>query len=195
MDFSNEPAQRFAHPECQSMAALGPVLSTGPSLRSVNRWPETGGRAEKSRGYAFNWLDEPLLWDWGPDDFHPDDIRRIFHEAAETLAIVSICLNNMEISLFLLRLGMPPDTVSPVRRFGNRTWLMQAAEQGRLDIVRLLVENGADAGLKDDYGYSAEDFAIKHKQNETAAFLASIREEGAFTQMAGFGMNRARRVI
>lgn len=195
MEYSNEPAQRYVHPECRSLAALGPVHSTGPSLRAIERWPETKGRSEKRRGYAFGWLDDPILWDWGAGDFHPDDIRRIFHEAAEILATVSTCLARMEISRFLLRLGMPPDSISPVRRFGNRTWLMQAAGLGSLDIVRLLVASGAKVGLEDDMGRSAEAHAMEAKQYEVAAFLASVRESKSFARHAKAGSSSERRLL
>jgi hypothetical protein len=177
------------------MAALGPVPSTGPSLRAARRWPETGGRAEKSRGYAFNWIGEPLLWDWGPDDFHPDDIRRIFHEAAETLAVISTRLDRVEISRFLLGLGMPPDSISPVRRFGNMTWLMQAAGLGSMDIVRLLVDGGAEVGLMDEQGRSAEEHALGAGMHGVAAFLAALRESRSLERHADAGSSRERRLL
>lgn len=51
------------------------------------------------------------------------------------------------------------------------TPLMMAARSGKLDIVSLLISEGADPGLKNALGFTALDFAMQVEQREIAAYL------------------------
>jgi len=63
--------------------------------------------------------------------------------------------NQLEIARLLIEKGAPIDA----RQQGGYTPLMIACVQGRRDIVDLLLEAGADPGLKDDFNRSADDYA------------------------------------
>lgn len=51
------------------------------------------------------------------------------------------------------------------------TPLHRAASWGRVDVVKLLLERGADARLTDKSGHTALDLAVANGQNEAAALL------------------------
>ena len=55
------------------------------------------------------------------------------------------------------------------------TALMFAASEGQLEIVKILMANGADATLKDIDGDTAEAFALQNKHPEVAQYLANHR--------------------
>lgn len=57
------------------------------------------------------------------------------------------------------------------RGHAGRTPLMQAVIAGRLENAWLLLDRGADPGLRTDYGFSALDFARKRGADEIAALL------------------------
>jgi ankyrin repeat protein len=50
---------------------------------------------------------------------------------------------------------------------------MFAASEGQLEVVKVLMANGADASLKDIDGDTAEAFAVQNKHPEVAQFLAN----------------------
>ncbi len=52
------------------------------------------------------------------------------------------------------------------------TALMFAASEGQFDVVKLLVEYGADTTLKDIDGDTAEDFARQNKHEKVAEYLS-----------------------
>ncbi|MCK5171510.1 MAG: ankyrin repeat domain-containing protein [Bacteroidales bacterium] len=54
------------------------------------------------------------------------------------------------------------------------TALMFAASEGQLEVVKVLMANGADASLKDIDGDTAENFAIQNGHMDVAAFLQTI---------------------
>jgi TonB family protein len=62
---------------------------------------------------------------------------------------------------------------------GGQTPLMLAAFFGRADIVRLLLEAGADVELKDGLGLSAREWAERRGFSEIIELLAKEREAGA----------------
>jgi ankyrin repeat protein len=55
------------------------------------------------------------------------------------------------------------------------TALMFAVSEGQLEVVKILMENGADASLMDIDGDNAEDFARQNKHPEVTQFLANYR--------------------
>ena len=171
------PRFRFVHPDAGYPSSGVPIFSLGPSRRAIERWPETCGRAKPGPGFAFGWPDTESLWEWKADDFHPEDICRIFCEANHLLAIASIGVHRRAISIFLLNLGFPADAVlPPFLPPNNTTWLMVAAGNGSMEIVRLLIGNGANVSLEDIEGYSAERHALRAGHDEVAAYLATLRE-------------------
>ncbi len=55
-----------------------------------------------------------------------------------------------------------------------RTPLMHAAQHASLDMVKLLIRNGADSSAKDDNGDSAADYAKQANKTEIANYLNSL---------------------
>ena len=53
----------------------------------------------------------------------------------------------------------------------DRTLLMEAAKAGRVDVIKLLLQNGADINTTNLSGNTALDIAISHRQTEAALFL------------------------
>ena len=55
------------------------------------------------------------------------------------------------------------------------TPLMMAAQYGNAAAVKLLLEAGADAGLKNQLGLTAIDFANKASRSDSAELIAAAR--------------------
>jgi len=66
-----------------------------------------------------------------------------------------------------------PDMVYPY----NSTPVHVAANNNDLDILKLLVENGADVTIKDKYGERPFSCAVKNKNEEMMAFIKSLEPE------------------
>jgi uncharacterized protein len=64
------------------------------------------------------------------------------------------------------------DAESPNRS----TPLMMAAMYGTFEAVKLLVEEGADVGLKNEQGLTALDFAKRANRSDAATYLAKVTE-------------------
>lgn len=58
---------------------------------------------------------------------------------------------------------------------GHKTPLFVAAKKGRLDTVKLLIENGADDRILDSNGDSPLDIAIKNNHEDVVNYLTHIR--------------------
>lgn len=58
--------------------------------------------------------------------------------------------------------------------FNGITPLMLAARSNKVDIVKLLLEKGADASLKDQRGYTAAKYAEMSKAVDTLAILQKV---------------------
>ncbi len=52
---------------------------------------------------------------------------------------------------------------------------MLASENGYLEVVKYLVENGADINIKDDTDKTALDVAKKEKETEIIEYLESLK--------------------
>ena len=61
------------------------------------------------------------------------------------------------------------------RSQGGHTALHAAAENGYLEVVRFLVENGADCSLKVDSGETALDLALMAGHTEVAEYLKNCQ--------------------
>jgi len=64
-------------------------------------------------------------------------------------------------------------TTSGAVTYGGQTVLTRAAQDGRIDLVRLLLEHGADPRIARQDGVSAEELAQRFKHPEVAALIAS----------------------
>ena len=61
---------------------------------------------------------------------------------------------------------------------------MWASKNGHLDIVKKMIELGADVHLTNASGETAEDIAIKAKKIDVAEYLASLSESApSFAQV------------
>ena len=56
--------------------------------------------------------------------------------------------------------------------YGEHTALITAAIFGHLEIVQALVEAGADTSLRNEFGLTAQEAAVKRGHEEVAAWLA-----------------------
>ncbi|MDW7682211.1 MAG: ankyrin repeat domain-containing protein, partial [bacterium] len=74
-------------------------------------------------------------------------------------------LKNLIKAKINLNLGLKPDST---------TALMAAVEGGHLQIIKLLVENGADINAKRKFGYTSLMIAIQRNQVEIAKYLIKV---------------------
>ncbi len=72
----------------------------------------------------------------------------------------------------LLDKGAKPNIIDSEEHFSP---LMHAAAEGNLDVVKVLIEYGADPGLKDVDGDNAETFARQNGHREVADYISSVR--------------------
>ena len=61
--------------------------------------------------------------------------------------------------------------------------LMWASKNGHLDIVKKMVELGADIHMTNMLGETAADIAIKAKKNEIAEYLSALADNSSTTQV------------
>ena len=76
----------------------------------------------------------------------------------------------VRISAFLIGAGADVNAESP----NGTTPLMMAAMYGNSDTVKLLLESGAEAYLRNDQGLSAEDFARKAGREDSVRLIAQV---------------------
>lgn len=106
-----------------------------------------------------------LLLDKGVNPNHTFDTRPILSIAA--------MFNQYEVSKKIIEKG------ANINAFDGplTTALMFAAEDGNLDIVKLLIANGADVALLDIKNETAKDKAIAKSHNKVVEFLSESRKE------------------
>jgi len=83
---------------------------------------------------------------------------------------VATVSGNYEILKLLLERGAPLNKKYDCVNCGQ-TVLIVAAEQGYANIAKLLIQKGCSVNLKDDWGYTALDWAERKKHEEIAALL------------------------
>ena len=74
-------------------------------------------------------------------------LRTITHAEKESMLFNSTFLNYSTLVRLLLADGFSPNTVDPAQ--GNTSLLRVAAQRGSIDVVRLLLEAGANANSTD----------------------------------------------
>lgn len=93
-----------------------------------------------------------------------------------TPLIHAIRRNQPAIVLRLLRSGTNPDAIMN----GGTTALAYSAERGRLPFVKILVEWGADANIRNKAGFTALDLANAANHREVAQYLVKTIEQRHF---------------
>ena len=95
-------------------------------------------------------------------------------ETGATALFNSIIKGRTRMVSALLRTGINVD----IRNIAGETPLIAAAEVGSEEIVRLLLERGADPKATDIDGDTAYDIAVNKGHDAVAALLGSYRSEG-----------------
>jgi len=102
-----------------------------------------------------------LLIDNGADIFDVDD-------EGVSIFDMAITYDNADMVNYLIEQGKD---VNDTTRKSGFTALMGAACYGRVEIAKILIENGADQYVKDLKGFSAIDFARKMNKKSILALL------------------------
>jgi len=102
-----------------------------------------------------------LLIDKGADTFDFDD-------EGVSILDMAITYNNIEILQYLIKEGIDINKTS--RRSGF-TALMAAACYGRVEVTKILIENGVNQAAKDTKGFTAIDFARKMNKKSILKLL------------------------
>lgn len=91
---------------------------------------------------------------------------------------VAVIYSRVEMVKFLLERGVNPNTPSTTVGY---TPLMQAASSASLELVKLLIDAGADLNAEDEQGRTALDYAAMytHSSKEHRTVVAFLKERGA----------------
>lgn len=87
---------------------------------------------------------------------------------------LSVFNNDLETVKKLIHLGADVNEFS-----SNKTPLMYAARYNRVEMIKLLVANGADLSIKDQYGNDALKYAELSDAKEAAALIKELLAETA----------------
>lgn len=102
-----------------------------------------------------------LLIENGADIFEFDD-------EGVSIFDMAITYDNLDMVKYLLKQGL---NVNKTTRRSGFTSLMAAACYGRVEIAKVLLENGADKNVLDSKGFSAVDFARKMNKKSILKLL------------------------
>jgi len=91
-----------------------------------------------------------------------------FDDEGVSIFDMSIAHNNIDMVKFMIAKGVK---VNFTNRRSKFTPLMAAVSYGRLEIVKLLLEHGANQDAVDENGFSAIDFARKMNKKSILAIL------------------------
>ena len=91
-----------------------------------------------------------------------------FDEEGVSIFDMAITYNNIDMVNFILQKGLD---VNKTTRKSGFTPLMGATCYGRLEIVKILLENGANQNFKDSKGFTAIDFARKMNKKSILKLL------------------------
>ncbi|KAK4336959.1 hypothetical protein RND71_043409 [Anisodus tanguticus] len=110
------------------------------------------------------------------------DINAITEETHETALTLACCGGFLEVADFLIRAGADIE-------LGANTPLMESAQEGHLDLCKLLIENGANVNARSANGDSALMLASENDHYEVVKFLIlnnadlEIKAEGGRTAL------------
>jgi ankyrin repeat protein len=91
-----------------------------------------------------------------------------FDEEGVSIFEMAITYNNLDMVKYIIDKGIDVNSTHRKSRF---TPLMTATCYGRIDIAKLLIENGADKGAVDSKGISVTDFARKMNKKSILTLL------------------------
>ncbi len=100
----------------------------------------------------------------------------INHTNREGLGIVDFAIKYRRKELLLLAKERGVD-ISVSKRKSGLTPLMLAASFNDIELMQLLIDNGANPQERDKFGMNALDYALKMGQKKSAAFLESLEEK------------------
>lgn len=115
-----------------------------------------------------------LLIESGADIFHSDD-------EGVSIFDMAITYNNIDMVEYLIKRGVD---VNETKRKSGFTALMAAACYGRIEIAKLLIQNGANQTAKDSKGFSAVDFSRKMNKKSVLKVLEYDEEDTKNTSYA-----------
>jgi len=102
-----------------------------------------------------------------------EEIKAAAAESLERLVSAAAAGETGDIRQFLLRPGVKVDAMPPEGRSAGLTALMAASQKGRLEAVKLLLEQKASPDVRDPSGWTALMHAIFSQKTEVAKALLS----------------------
>ena len=108
-----------------------------------------------------------------------DDVRHLVDESEPEQRHLALALSSqyghVDIVRLLLDAGEDPKRFNPVGAHSHSTPLHQAAGNGHLDVVKLLIANGAKTDVKDIlFGGTPAGWASHSGQKEVEAYLQNL---------------------
>ncbi len=134
-------------------------IKSGGDLQECNDLGEGVLACALRAGCDFDTL--MLLVESGADIFEFDD-------EGVSVFDIAITYNNIKMINYMLQQGVD---VNKTNRRSGFTALMAAACYGRVEIAKILLENGADQNVRDSKGFSAVDFARKMNKKSVLELL------------------------
>lgn len=134
---------------------------------NVNAKHRIGKTAMSDALYGGNYENVSLLLESGYDMSKDGQSLRQAVSSHQIPAIEIFIKNGVDVNF------CKPDMVYPY----NSTPVHIAADNNDLDIVKLLVENGADVTVKDSYGERPYNCAVKNKNEEMMTYIKSLEPE------------------
>jgi ankyrin repeat protein len=122
--------------------------------------------------YAASEGDAPLV-DMLIRDYGVHIHRKSFDDGNTCLMIAAMSATNMDVASVLLHYGADVNEVNAE----GMTCLMLAAENGLTDMVKFLVDNGADPRSRDHDGLTAMDHAEQAEHEETLCVLEALLDQ------------------
>lgn len=106
-----------------------------------------------------------LLLDYGADVVIPSNLRK-------SLLHLAVGSGSEDITLLVLQHGVGIIDIDMVRKSTSETALHRAARDGQTGMVRLLLERGADATIRNRWGDTALGWAVRYKCGEVVRVLS-----------------------
>ena len=106
---------------------------------------------------------------------HGAELRTIFPDGSSILQCISLSNDSKTIIEYLIQHGQYIDAVNEE----GKTKLVLAAEIGKLDLCRILLEFEADPNLRDNNGMNAIDQVIFHGYTDVGNLLDVLLDAGS----------------